>query len=299
LASRLAEQYPEVSPAAERGTLIHAEIAAGLGAGGILNYPESRAANDWATKQLTAAAMLGPVVDSVEVKAELKDPDTDEVITSGTADFVIEVPGQPLRIFDWKTGRRENVAPAADNLQLIAYGLALALERGADAFQVGAVFLDGDRVTVDEGPVVPQSEWWPWLARIKAAASKEASATVGPHCGGCYQRAVCGSYRERATTALALLPTTTTALALTDETAAELVQRVAAIQEACDTAMIVAKAHVESGGRVVAGGKEWRGYEVAGRRSGPSLGDLEAAGLGHMIKAGRPSQRWEWRKVKP
>jgi hypothetical protein len=44
LAPKLAEQYPEASPAADRGTAIHAEIAKALLGGTAPTTPEARAA---------------------------------------------------------------------------------------------------------------------------------------------------------------------------------------------------------------------------------------------------------------
>lgn len=286
LAPKLAADFPEASPAADRGSAIHAEIARALLGG---TPPESReglAACGWASKLDIAG---------VEVPVRLLDPETADVITEGTADIVAQEP-EVLTVVDWKTGRPENVAPADDNLQLLAYGLAAGLQADAPGFRVIAAFLDGDKVTTDESRFYPAGTWWPLLERVKAAATRPPVATPGAHCGLCYQRAVCPSYRERAQTALALLPKNGAELALNDHTAAELMVRVKAVRDACDLAEEMAKAHVKSGGTVQADGMTWGPRMVAGRRSGPSVKELESTGLGHLVKQGAPSERWEWRR---
>ncbi len=80
LASRLAEQHPEASPAADRGTAIHREIARALLGREAPTTPEAKAAVAWARERLNVSAVEAPVC--------LRDPETDEVITEGTADLV-------------------------------------------------------------------------------------------------------------------------------------------------------------------------------------------------------------------
>lgn len=282
LAPALAIQYPEASPAADRGSEIHRQIADRKP-----EAPEAHAALKW---------LEGRPVMGLERRASLVDPETGAVITEGTIDAVLDEGGR-LHVVDWKTGRMENVEVPDENLQLHAYALAVALELGRDRYIVSLAFLDGDRVHVATSREYGPDDQWAILARVRAAASRPPVATPGPHCGGCWQRAVCPSYRARAELALTLLPNNATDLTLTDERAAELVIRIKAIREACDLAEEMARAHVTNGGRIEAGGKVYAQVTVAGRRSGPSVKDLEAQGLGHLVKPGSPSVRWEWRKA--
>lgn len=233
---------------------------------------------------------------AAEVPLRLADPETDETITEGTADVAIAEPSK-VTVIDWKTGRRENVAPVDDNLQLLAYGLAAGLAADAPAFRCIIVFLDGDKVTTDESRLYPATEWWPLLDRIRAAASRPAEATPGAHCSRCYQRAVCPSWRERATTALSLLQARPTDMDLTADVAVQLILRVQAVREAADMAEEMARAYVRNGGTIEADGKVYAPQLVAGRRSGPSIKELEAEGLGHLIREGRPSERWGWKRA--
>lgn len=289
LAAKLANDFPEGSDAAERGTGIHAEIAAALSPeGGEPVSQEAKAAVRWASAFNDYAT---------EKRLQLRDPETGEVITEGTADFIGVEPDN-IAIVDWKTGRPENVPAAEDNLQLLAYGLAEAIETNAPGFRCILAFLDGEKVTTDETRFYPPEDWWALLDRVKAAASRTPEARPGSHCAGCYQRKVCPNYRERAALALTLLPRERTEIAnLTDDEAAALVLRAKAVREAADLAEELAKAHVLAGGRIEADGKVWAPVTVNGRRSGPSLKDLEAQGLGHLIRPGAPTTRWDWRKA--
>ncbi len=183
-------------------------------------------------------------------------------------------PGDIVVVVDWKTGRRENVPPVDENLQLLAYGLAAGLASDAKGFRCIIAFLDGDRVDADESRIYHQADWWPLLERVKAAASRPAVATPGAHCGGCYQRAHCSSWTARASTALALIERRE--LELTPETAAQLLLRVQAVREAADFAEEMARSFVRNGGRIEADGKAYAPQMVNGRRTGPTLAELEA-----------------------
>jgi len=286
LAPRLAERHPEASPAADAGTAKHAAVARAIATGEPPSDPDALWAWEWLKGQ-----------DATDVRAEvplvLEDPRTWEAITEGTADVVATRAGIPS-VIDWKFGRSENVPPAEDSLQLAAYALAAGLRAGAPAVSWQIVFPAERR---SSGIVVlTQGGWIAWLDRIAAAASRPAVASPGAHCAGCYQRAVCPSWRERATTALALLPEQPTDLALTDEQAVTLALRVQAVREAADVAEEMVRAHVLAGGRCEADGRVYDRQTVAGRRSGPGVKELEAAGLGHLIKQGAPSERWGWRR---
>jgi len=292
LAPKLAEQYPEASPAADRGTEIHRAIAAGLSACEMPADPDAKAAVQW----ILGRAEAGAQVIGVERPVALADPETGDEITAGTVDVAVRV-GEIVECIDWKTGRPENVPSPSENLQLAAYGLALALAEGASAYRATLVFLRDGQVEAVPGPVVEGEAMWAALAEVKAAASKPPVATPGAHCGGCYQRAVCPSWRERATTALSLLPKAGADMALTDEKAADLIVRVQAVREACDLAEEMVRAHVKAGGRVEAGGKVYGPQMVNGRRSGPTVKELEAQGLGHLVREGKPYERWGWSRA--
>ena len=76
-----------------------------------------------------------------------------------------------------------------------------------------------------------------------------------------------------------------------------MILRVQAIREAADMAEELVRAHVRGGGTVEADGKVYAPSMVAGRRSGPTVKELEAEGLAHLIRDGKPSERWGWRRA--
>lgn len=287
LAPRLAEQFPEATPAADRGTEIHAEIARALLGGDQPKSAEAKAAVAWVRSM---------EIKRVEAPLQLSDPETGDVITEGTVDLWTTEP-TVTTVLDWKTGRRENVAPVDDNLQLLAYGLAAGLAEDAPGFRCIIAFLDGDTLTTDESRFYPQSEWWPLLERVKAAASKPAVATPGAHCAGCYQRPHCDSWRSRARMALQLVGRGPAEVTINDDTATELILRVQAVREAADLAEEMVRAHVRNGGRVEDGDRVYAPSMVNGRRSGPTVKELEAQGLKHLIREGKPSERWGWKRA--
>lgn len=291
LAPALGEKYPEQSDAAESGIADHAEIAACILGDTTPKGANARAAVGYIRGRIEGGAR----VTGIEVPARLEDPESGDLVTEGTADVVLEQAGV-LEVLDWKTGRMENVPPPAENLQLAAYALAVALARGAESYRTTLVFLRDGNLTEVQGPIVDGAEMWAALDRVRKAASRPPVASPGPHCGGCYQRALCPSWRERATTALSLVGRAD--LTVTDETATEMILRVQAVREAADLAEEMVRAHVRNGGSVEADGKVYGPQMVNGRRSGPTVKELEQAGLAHLIREGKPSERWGWKNAR-
>ncbi len=289
LASVLAERFPETSSAADFGTDRHEEIRDVLRGKRKAKSPEARAAIGW-LDTLEGANLM------IEEPIELRDPETDEVITAGTPDLVVLPVNDPsVIVVDWKTGRPENVPHPDNNLQVMSYAAAAALKYDRTVASGVLVFLDGDKATPVAGQ--PYPSLWDIIERVRRAAERKPVATPGAHCSGCWQRMHCDSWRARATTALALVQSPANDLTLTNETAAEMILRVQAVREAADTAEQLVRAHVLNGGTVEADGKVYAPAMVNGRRTGPTLAELEAAGLGHMIRPGTPTERWSWRRA--
>jgi hypothetical protein len=288
LVPALAVAHPECGPAADRGTAIHADIAkcgaAGEYDGGIT--PEAKAALNWIRSRL-----VGELV--YERCVSLVDTDTMDTVTDGTPDLIAGPDSDgAITVIDWKTGQPDNVPEADDNLQLLAYGLAACEGR---PFRVCLAFLDGDAVDARWSRTFGPSEHPALFARVKAAATREPVASPGDHCVSCYQRHYCDAWRARTRTALAMLPEST-AITVTDETAAALVQRVKTVREAADMAEALVRAHVKAGGRCVVDGKEYAPTMTKGRESVDAKA-VKEAGLVQFIKAGAPYETWRWRKV--
>jgi len=288
MAPVLAQEHPEQSAVATRGTEVHDDIAAAL-EGEPITDPDVAAAVKYIRDEYEGA----------NVKAEealaLLDPETDEVITRGRAD-VLCTEGDTVTVIDWKTGSPDNVADVDDNLQLAAYALAAGLSRNAQKIRWELVFLRGGSVRVMSSKIYEHDQWGRWLDRITAIQGQRAVPTPGAHCTGCYQRHYCPAWKARAETALTLVGKKD--IRITDKTATELLLKVAAVREAADMAEQMARAHVLAGGIVEADGKVWGPVQMPGRRSGPSVKDLEALDMAHLIKQGPGYERWTWKKAK-
>lgn len=294
LAPRLAEQYPESSEAAEHGDEIHRQIASALTSGTVPFDPGARAAVEWARNE-HPHGIIG-----VETRVRLDDPESGDLITEGTPDFVatVDFSGETgIHVVDWKTGRPEFVVQAHDNLQLHAYALAICLAQGYSQYvvQIGHV-VDG-RFWLSHSDHISGPEMWTMLDRIKAAASRDAEAVVGPHCQRCYQQKHCPAFLLPAYEGETALAPVTQPGGITRENAPRLLQAVEAMETALEVAKERLKGYAREHGPIVSGDSQWGPIMVNGRRSGATVKELEAAGLAHLIKPGRPIERFEWRKI--
>jgi hypothetical protein len=284
----LAEKYPETGDAAEGGKKVHAEIAAHLKHGDECTSLEAMAACAWVDSQTAGKVQ-------VEKHASLIDPVSMEIITEGTPDLVVGPDSSgTMLIVDWKTGNPDNVAAPDDNLQMLAYGLAVS---NGDPFQVCLVFLDGDKVDARWSRTFESDEQVATLDRVKAAANREPSPHPGEHCGSCWQRRYCHAWQAREGQALALIEQDRT-LTVTDENAGQIMARAKAVKEAAETAEAIVKAHVRNGGKCIVDGKELVMSFCKGRESA-DVKALKEAGLTDYIKQGASYERSSWKKVTP
>jgi hypothetical protein len=285
LAPVLAEKYPETGDAANRGTAIHAQIAAALrGESQPVEY-EAQAAVAWARDAFQDCAM------KVECKVSLIDTDTMETITEGTPDLVAN-DGSMDTIVDWKTGRQENVDDVDTNLQLIAYGLSVC---DGGPFRCALVFLAGEKVDYFFSGTFEPDQHPALLARVKAAATREPVAHPGEWCGACYQRRYCDAWKARESQAIALIDADR-ALAVTNENAGLIMARAKAVKEAAEAAEAIIKAHVRNGGRCVVDGKELALSMCKGRETA-DVKALKEDGLTKYLRQGADYERATWKKA--
>ena len=284
----LAETYPEQGDAAERGTAIHAEIAAALKGEAQATTPEALAAFKWAYENTTGEMRI-------EQHVALVNPITMDIITEGTPDLVAgPLTNGVMLVVDWKSGRKENVEEAATNLQLIAYGLATC---GGRPFQCVLVFLDGNKAADQWSAVFEPDELQRLLERVIAAAARDPIPHPGDHCTSCYQRRYCHAWQARERQALAVI--TPGGEVITPENStrlAEMIQLVDGDNGWLAMAKAAMKAYVQGGGEVIRGGKRATYPLVAGRESA----DLEALRRDGMTKYIKKSGKYEkltWRKV--
>lgn len=299
LAPVLALAYPETSAYADDGSETHRQIKAALTGGSLeeLN-PEATAAVAF-VHRLIAEARADTNADVrvyIEHPLVLRDPESGEVLTEGTGDVVL-VYGNDVLSVDWKTGRQEGLPHPNENKQIRAYAAAAALEfNKPNARGAAVLFRDGEVV-----PLVSDAyDLWDIIDQTRAINRIGPEARPGIHCQGCFQRHVCPSWRERAVTGLALLGRGLEDPALHQldpGSAAELLVAVKAVREAADNAESMVRSFVQGGGRVEKDGQVYDRGMVNGRRSGPSVQDLETLGLTHLIRPGRPYEQWRWRRA--
>lgn len=305
----LAARYPEGNEATRFGNAIDADVSAALVEGGEASTKEGRALVAWVRSRFPQGAKF-----FVHRKVTLTDPVTGETLTEGTTDLVVLV-GTALFIVDWKkkgqlfAGR----LPMPDNnLQQMAYLLAAGMEFEAEAAKIILACFDDTGVTPIEGDWLEPAAWWPLLERVKAVPQvdfegPEPEANQGPHCDGCYQRRHCTAYLlpAMAETPVALVPFAEPGTGLTANEAVQaldwLDKAYLAIKRATDVMKLVegqVETFVTLHGPVRRGDKEYASIPTNGSRRGPTLGELEALGLGHLIKPGNPSVKFDWRKAK-
>lgn len=293
--STLAERYPQGSTAASAGDAFHKRAAPVVD--GTATDPEISP---------MVATFPSHVKSEAEVKVALSDPETGQSITEGTADVVLTHDDGSITIVDWKTGNPEYVDPPDINLQLLTYGLAFALLRGAPKFRVGLYFT--------KAPPLRLSKWfndgedyWTTLARIqKAAAADRSQPITGPHCNKCFQRKHCSAWLLPAfegENSTALIPFTENGGGLTATNAATALRAVLAMKDIVEIAEARLKDFSREQGGIEDGGKVWSPVVANGRRT-ISVEAAEAAGIMPQLEAvgvvreGRPYERFSWRNAK-
>jgi hypothetical protein len=157
------------------------------------------------------------------------------------------------------------------------------------------VFLDGDKADPRWSRVFEPDEHAALLARVKAAASREAVPTPGEHCGSCWQRRHCHAWQAREGQALALIEQDRS-LVVTDDNAGQIMARVKAVKEAAETAEAIVKAHVRNGGWCMVDGKAMVLSTCKGRES-VDVNAIKAAGLTQYLRQGSPYERTSWKKT--
>lgn len=143
---------------------------------------------------------------------------------------------------------------------------------------------------------------WQRFLRADAKASVEKPlAEPGPACSACYQRQQCPArllpamYGEPGD--LAVFTKGDPGLT-SNEIAAKALLVIDALEDVVDRAKEQLKAYTVTNGPIRAGDRLWKGWETAGRRTGPSLEELEKRGMGDLIRIGKPGTRFEWRSAK-
>lgn len=328
-AVKLAQDFPSSSEASERGTRFHAAMAAYIKtrvgpaelAAMFATLPPHVEAKTEAPLILWDPDAAGEPDDTCTACAPIRTMDRSAFIHAynsgkhdllcqehppalmGHADVVLVHDEGSLTVVDWKTGVPDKVDPPGDNLQLLAYGIAAAMERGAPRFRVGLYFTDHPPLRLS-GWIHDGQEYWDVLARIRSAMTQPRNEPkTGGHCDRCYQRRHCHAWALVAARAEGELATATPQDLTDGEKVGRLVMGIDALKERIK----IMKAHCEDYARnndVVIDGKRWAPRAAHGRRSLPLanveqhpdlLAEVERRGL---INEGRPYEVFAWTNAK-
>lgn len=304
----LANRYPEENDNTRHGSAVDADISAALQDGETPKTKEGLLLLDWIRGRFTEDAQY-----FVQRKVSLFDPVSGELITEGTPDLLV-VDGKRLYIVDWKTKGQMfagHLKRPDDNLQQQAYLVAAGMEIGSEEGQIILACFDEKSVIAIEGAVLPGEAWWPLLDRIKAVPpvdfdGPEPMAIKGEHCDGCYQKQHCSAYLLPAMREMpeALVPfSESRAVALTLDQAKEGLAWLAQAEEAISRAKKVKEVvqgqletFVTAAGPIEHEGMVWGPIPTTGKRSGPTLTELEDLGLTNLIRSGKPGVKYDWKK---
>lgn len=306
----LGHKYKQGNANTEHGKGVDGEASADLSGGPAATDPEARAIVDWVRTTWPIGAEF-----YVQRKIKLVDPVTGEVLREGTADLIINVPMyRKVWVVDFKSKGQwwsGYLAKPDDNLQQHCYGMGAAMEFGADEYEIVLALFDGRGVDPQHSQAFPAASWWPMLERLKAIKpfdpdGPEPEATIGDHCDHCWQRMHCSAHLlpAMAEVPVALVPFTEGGGELTPERALAALDWIDRADDAIKKAKRVrdlVEAQVDTfvrlNGPVRRGDKEYGPVPTNGKRSGPTVAELEKAGLQHLIKDGDPGVAFKWRKA--
>lgn len=309
----LGQRYREGNEATRHGDAVDADVSIELVGGGEAKTPEGRGLAAWVRRRFA-----GPGVKFfVQRKVVLADPVTGETLTEGTPDLLVLIEGPPrqLVVVDWKSKGQlfaGHIEMPANNLQQMAYAVAAGMEFEADEVQIILAFFDKKGIDPIEGKSMPGAEWWPLIERIKQVPhvdvdGPEPLATTGDHCDRCYQKMHCSAYllpaMKEAPAALVPFSEGGNGLATQEEALAALAwldQADDVMKKAGKIRALVEdqlKTFVTLNGPLRSGNREWGPIPTNGKRTGPTVAELEDLGLSNLIKPGKPGVKFDWKKV--
>lgn len=201
--------YSPPGPAAEFGTAVHAEIAAHV-SGAAAEATGDQAVRESAESVITwwqngreqhDQWMAEPayVLDIGRASARHVGnnigrgyPRLGDLEVAGSADIVGLSRGV-ASVYDVKTGRRENVDPAAENAQLRTLALAVHLAHGVDRVRVGLVFPGPQGASVDEHEydALDLADWLTDLSDMAEAIPTSVPRPSKSACRYCPAKASC------------------------------------------------------------------------------------------------------------
>lgn len=159
-------------------------------------------------------------------------------------------------VVDWKLGWGGHLPPIDQDLQMLAYGLALVAAHGGDKVEVDRVLIGARRIDHIElsGP-----ELMSGLELLEAVCRDVVDnpdrRTLGIHCEQCLAREACPERLATVEQVAALIPREVGVLALTDEQALRWASVRGVMRDRVDQLDEALSRYLEAGGEVEVGGK--------------------------------------------
>lgn len=242
-----------------------------------------------------------------QAKIRLIDPATGDVLTAGTPDILV-LGTDTLVVLDLKRrGQRlsGHLPPPSQSVQLRAYGIAACQRYGMRAYSPEYVLFDEGPIEFESGGTYDVTTWWPFIEELIELNARPVEYTTGEHCAKCWNRLRCEAFLLPVTrdATPALQPFATVGAALTSDqaqaawdwlTKARLALK--AGKELADAVEEQLEAYGRAGGTI--GDMRLVQATTKGRRSGATVAELEAAGRTDLIKEGKASVSWEWKRTK-
>jgi hypothetical protein len=254
-----------------------------------------------------------------QMRVELIDPESAEILTVGTPDLLCLHRTDPrISIVDYKKRGQlfaGHLPPPRENLQLLAYLAAawskLSTERTIRQGDVTLCCWDDRGVTALKSDPIDDAGLWGIIETIRAIPPMDLSvqpeASIGDHCDHCYGRMHCDAHLlPLAVVIQAGLPapyaefidpekplvaeTTVKALAWLEGAKRVLSEA----KKIVDLVEGNADAFVTQNGPVVVGELAYGPQEVKGKRAGATIKTLEKEGLTRLIRDGETKVKCKW-----
>lgn len=324
----LAARYRESNSATRFGNSVDGQVTRALANGGeiVLQpgevlFDEAVALLDWVKTKFGSVEMYP------QRKLVLNDPETNEVLTQGTADLVVlDRKAKKVWIVDWKKKGQwwaGHLSPPESNLQQLIYLAAAWMELSISSeIERGEIILacfDERGVTPKESGDLPLESLSDIIHRVRAVPRIDVDgpapeAVKGDQCGDCYQRMHCDAYLLPIIPALVKLDAdgelgVPKAMmepgGLTNESAAACLlwlERIRPILAKADCIQELVKDNIETyvitHGPVIVGNMQYQAEPTTGKRSGPSVKELERMGRHDLIRPGKPGIKCAWEPLK-
>ncbi len=291
----LAQEHNEGSDATERGSLVDDQITAAIRTGVAPTDPDALACYEWVLATFPGYELYP------QERVQFIDPETGEVVTEGTTDLLAVKPGVEVVVVDYKKREQYDagrLTPPDENLQPHTYAVAAGQRFNVASYRMFLLLFGDGQVEPLASREYHETEWWDIIDRACRINRAPRRIVKGDHCGGCWQRKHCRAWILPTADAPSALEAFGKPGGLTPENAAAAVLFVTAVRDMLEIAKGQLESFVDEHGPIRAGGREWGPTSVAGRRSGPSVEECIRAGRPDLVKPGRPSTRYQWKKIR-